>query len=127
MGYVIARFRTVKMDFTGPDKTQTSIRIPHMSRLHPVIPRKDVPDWKNDMPNRKLIIENAESGGIPHFEHDDCLYLEKREQMVYNVEDRTRVESKYQLPSRRDMLRPEFHHPTSKYQSSLMFRKDSAK
>ena len=73
------------------------------------------------------ICQNAELGGIPHFEHDENLFLDKREQMVYNVEDRQRVESKYNLPPRSKMLRPDFTHPTSKYQSSLMFRRDNKK
>lgn len=68
--------------------------------------------------------QNAEKGGIPHFEHDDSLYLEKREEMVYNTESRTRVEGRYELPSRSEMLRQPFHHPNSKYQSSLMARRD---
>merc|ERR1711976_629547 len=126
MGLVHARFQSVNMA-GRPDKTESTIRIPHFSRHHNIIPRLEVQQWKNDMPNRKLIIENAEIGGIPHFEHDDNLYLEKREQMVYNTEDLTRVESKYELPSRSEMLRPAFHHPTSKHQSSLMYRKDSTK
>lgn len=68
--------------------------------------------------------KNAEIGGIPHSEHDENLYLEKREQMYYNVEDRGRVDVKYELPPRSKMLRPDFHHSSSKYQSSLMYRKD---
>jgi len=102
-------------------------RVPEYSRLHPVVPRLYDPEWKSDMKNRRLIVENAELGGIPHFEHDENLFLDKREQMVYNVEDRQRVESKYNLPPRSKMLRPDFTHPTSKYQSSLMFRRDNKK
>ncbi len=73
-----------------------------------------------------FVIQNAELGGVPHYEHDENLFLEKREQMSYNVEDRNRVDNKYKLPSRSQQLRPHFHHHTSKYQSSLMFRKDNA-
>ncbi|KAJ8308277.1 hypothetical protein KUTeg_013151 [Tegillarca granosa] len=79
--------------------------VPESSRLHPVIPRLYVPEWKTDMKNRELIIK-------------------KREQMKYNVEDRNRVESKYCMPHRSTLLRPEFHHETSKYQSELMVRRD---
>lgn len=99
-------------------------RVPESSRLHPVIPRLYVPEWKTDMKNRELIIKNAELGGIPHYEHDENIFLEKREQMKYNVEDRNRVESKYCMPHRSTLLRPEFHHETSKYQSELMVRRD---
>lgn len=106
-------------------KTSSSARVPMYSRLHPVIPQLYVPEWETDMKNRNLIVKNAEQGGIPHHEHDENLFLDKREQMSYNVENRTRVESKYQLPPREQMLRPEFHHATSRYQSSLMYMKDS--
>ena len=63
-------------------------------------------------------------GNIPHHEHDENLFLEKREQMSYNVEDRYRVEERYEVPSRREMLRPDFAHTNSKYQSEIMYRKD---
>ncbi|ELT96580.1 hypothetical protein CAPTEDRAFT_188398 [Capitella teleta] len=99
-------------------------RVPHFSELHNIIPSREVQQWKTDMPNRRHLIENAEAGGIPHFEHDDSLYLEKREQMVYNAESRVRVEAKYTLPSRAEMIRQPFHHQNSKYQSSLMSRRD---
>ena len=68
--------------------------------------------------------QNAELGGIPHYEHDENLFLDRREQMHYNVEDRTRIESKYPHMDRATLLRPNFHHETSKYQSELMFRRD---
>ncbi|XP_063429860.1 sperm-associated microtubule inner protein 10-like [Mytilus galloprovincialis] len=99
-------------------------RVPDYSRSHPVVPSMYVPEWKTDMKNRKLIVKNAELGGVPHFEHDENLFLEKREQMFYNVEDRNRVESKYPVRDRSKLLRPDFHHETSKYQSELMFRRD---
>lgn len=76
--------------------------------------------WKYDW----YVLQNAELGGVPHFEHDENLFLEKREQMFYNVEDRNRVESKYPVRDRSKLLRPDFHHETSKYQSELMFRRD---
>lgn len=44
--------------------------------------------------------------------------------MFYNVEDHNRVESKYPVRDRSKLLRPDFHHETSKYQSELMFRRD---
>lgn len=106
----------------GANNTQ---RVPAYSRNHPMVPRLYVPEWKTDMKNRKLIIDNAEMGGIPHYEHDENLFLEKREQMHYNVESRPRVDQKWQLPSRARLLRPDFPHETSKYQSELMFRKDA--
>ncbi|XP_074662597.1 sperm-associated microtubule inner protein 10-like [Tubulanus polymorphus] len=113
------------LDAMKINKQCSVVRNPEHSQLHPIIPRLCVMEWKTDMPNRNLIIKNAELGGVPHYEHDENLYLEKREQMKYNVEDRSRVDSKYRLPSRSKLLRPKFHHPTSRYQSSLMSRRDA--
>ncbi|XP_063958748.1 sperm-associated microtubule inner protein 10-like [Lytechinus pictus] len=99
--------------------------IPRFSKLHPVIPRRYVPEWKNDMKNRELLVMNCEmSGIIPKGPHDESLFLDKRERMN-EVEPRARVESKHPVLERYDALRPEFHTAQSKYQSSLMFRKDS--
>ncbi|CAD5123886.1 DgyrCDS12193 [Dimorphilus gyrociliatus] len=101
-----------------------TIRNPVNSRLHPIIPRLYIPEWQRDMKNRNLLIKNAEEGGIPHYEHDVNLFLDKREQLSYNVEDRDRVHAKYSLPPRSLLLRPPFHHHSSKYQSTLMQRRD---
>ncbi|XP_064601825.1 uncharacterized protein LOC135467858 [Liolophura sinensis] len=79
-------------------------RIPQYSKQHPVIPHLYVPEWKTDMRNRNLIIKNASSGGVPHYEHDENLFLEKREQMMYNVENRNRVESKGRFQERLKLL-----------------------
>ena len=98
-------------------------RVPIHSRQHPMIPRLYVMGWRNDMENRKHIINNAELGGVPHFEHDDNLFWEKKEQLSYNVEDRASVQAKVCVPHRGVLLKPPKHHPTSKYQSSLMYYK----
>ncbi|XP_041351301.1 testis-expressed protein 43-like [Gigantopelta aegis] len=103
--------------------TYSEARVPVYSRMHPMIPKGYTMEWKTDMKNRELIIKNAKAGGVPHYEHDERLFLEKREQMYYNVESRNRVESKYPPPiDRCKLLRPDFEHQTSKYQSELMQR-----
>ncbi|CAG5115133.1 unnamed protein product [Candidula unifasciata] len=99
-------------------------RVPEYSRAHPIIPRLYVPEWKTDMQNRTSFLENAHLGNIPTFEHDENLFLEKREQMHYNVENWTRVSEKIYVPPRAELLRPDFHHETSRYQSELMMRRD---
>jgi hypothetical protein len=63
-------------------------------------------------------------GGIPTYEHDEPLFLEKREQTYYNVENPTRVHNKYFIPDRAKLLRPDFHSELSRYQSELMYRRD---
>ncbi|XP_059149583.1 uncharacterized protein LOC131936559 [Physella acuta] len=106
--------------------TNSEPRIPEYSRSHPIIPKLYVQDWKKDMANRDLITKNAYLGGIPNYEHDENLFLEKREQTHYNVEEWNRVQEKLTIPPRSELLRPDFHHETSKYQSELMFRRDSS-
>ena len=39
--------------------------------------------------------QNADLSHVPNHEHDESLFLEKREQMCYNVENRDRVDNKY--------------------------------
>jgi hypothetical protein len=68
-------------------------------------------------------LQNAERGNVPYFEHDDAMFLEKREQLYYNVEDRERVEARYQIPSREQLLNPAPHQTTSRYRSSMIYRK----
>jgi len=105
--------------------THSTPRIPEYSRNHPIVPKLYVPEWKTDMKNRSIITQNAHLGGIPNFEHDENLFLEKREQMHYNVEEWNRIQEKIEIPPRAELLRPDFHHETSKYQSELMMRRDS--
>jgi len=95
-------------------------RVPHAIGGHGVLPLQYVQPWKTDMKNRKLIMQNASLGGVPHYEHDNALYLEKREQRVYNAENRVMVDSKYQLPPRKVLLHPPRAHRNSWHQSSLM-------
>jgi hypothetical protein len=103
------------------DKKDTSVRIPCYSKLHPIIPRLYVPPWKMDMVNRNHILQNATLGGVPTFEHDEPLFLEKREQMCYNSEGRERVDNRYVLPPRCHILKPAIHLHYSRYYSPLMY------
>ncbi|CAL1528409.1 unnamed protein product [Lymnaea stagnalis] len=105
--------------------TYSTPRVPEYSRSHPIIPKLYVQEWKTDMPNRSIITKNACFGAVPNYEHDENLFLEKREQMHYNSEDWIRVQGKIKIPQRAELLRPDFHHETSKYQSELMFRRDA--
>ncbi|CAF1098459.1 unnamed protein product, partial [Didymodactylos carnosus] len=96
--------------------------IPRFSSAHPIVPLRYIEPWRREVVNRKIISNNAYLSGIPNFEHDDSLYLNKREQLFYNVEDRERVDSKYCLPSRCTQLQPLFHEPIDRFRSSLFSR-----
>ncbi|XP_067680653.1 sperm-associated microtubule inner protein 10-like [Haliotis asinina] len=117
--------KTIETNFAKNCFTHSRVRVPDYSRAHPMVPRLYTQEWKTDMKNRELILKNSDLGGIPHYEHDENMFLEKREQMAYNVEVRNRVERKCPMPDRAELLRPHFHHETSKYQSSLMYRSDN--
>jgi len=105
--------------------THSTPRVPEFSRAHPIVPKLYTQAWKTDMANREIITQNARLGGVPNFEHDESLFLEKREQLHYNVEDANRIADKICIPPRAELLRPNFHHETSKYQSELMMRRDA--
>jgi len=70
-----------------------------------------------------VCLQNADLGCIPNFEHNDAMYLEKSEQLQYNVEDRDRVEGRYKVPGRDQLMKPAMHHPASRYRSSMVSRK----
>ncbi|CAF0902134.1 unnamed protein product [Rotaria sordida] len=106
------------------DDSPSSIRITHYSAPHPLIPLRYIEPWRRDIANRELIINNAHQENIPHYEHDDALYFNKREQMCYNVEPRERVDQKYNLPSRSDQLQPRFYEIYDRHRSSLLSRYD---
>ncbi|CAF0848774.1 unnamed protein product [Rotaria sp. Silwood1] len=102
----------------------SSIRVTQYSAPHPLIPLRYIEPWRRDIVNRELIINNAHQANIPHYEHDDALYFNKREQMHYNVEPRDRVDKKYSLPSRSDQLQPRFYEIYDRHRSSLLSRYD---
>ncbi|XP_031554243.1 uncharacterized protein LOC116309033 [Actinia tenebrosa] len=96
--------------------------IPVWSRYHPVIPQRYVPAWTQDMENRTLILENTNATKYPCGPHDTSIYLCRRERLN-NVEPSAMVNSKSIKVPRERLLRPWFHSPLSRFQSSLMFRK----
>lgn len=69
--------------------------------------------------------QNAALGGVPNFEHDENLFLDKREQLSYNIEDRHRVDAKVRKVTRKELLNPPFYHEASRFQSELMYRMDN--
>lgn len=96
--------------------------IPVWSRYHPQIPQRYIPQWTQDMENRTLILENCKLSNYPYGPHDKSIYLVHRERLN-NVEPQKMVNSKSIKVPRERLLRPWFHSPLSRYQSSLMFRK----
>lgn len=96
--------------------------IPVWSRYHPQIPQRYIPQWTQDMENRTLILENCKLSNYPCGPHDKSIYLVHRERLN-NVEPQKMVNSKSIKVPRERLLRPWFHSPLSRYQSSLMFRK----
>ncbi|CAF1597272.1 unnamed protein product [Adineta steineri] len=109
------------------NERSSSIRVTKYSAPHSLIPLRSIEPWRRDIVNRELIVNNAHHGNIPHYEHDDALYFNKREQMNYNIEPRDRVDKKYTLPSRAEQLEPRFYEIYDRHRSSLLSRYDPAK
>ncbi|UJR23325.1 hypothetical protein I4U23_026339 [Adineta vaga] len=105
----------------------SSTRVTKYSAPHSVVPSRYIEPWRRDIVNREIIVNNAHHGNIPHYEHDDALYFNKREQMNYNVEPRERVDKKYTLPSRAEQLEPRFYEIYDRHRSALLSRYDPAK
>ena len=61
-------------------------------------------------------------GGVPNYEHDDNLFLDNREQLKYNTENRKRVDNRYSLPPRSVMMEPSLHDRTRRYNSHMLGR-----
>lgn len=103
----------------------TKKKIPKkFSSYHPIIPKNYTPAWKQDMQNRSLIIENATYANLSYNGTDTSLYLEKRERLSSPPsETREEIMKGTNDVSRDRKLRPWFHSPLSKYQSTLMARK----
>lgn len=60
---------------------------------------------------------------MPTYEHDDALYLNNREQMKYNVQNRREVDALLaKMPDRRQMMAPKFHDVDQKYRSNNLAR-----
>nr|XP_002129969.1 testis-expressed protein 43-like isoform X1 [Ciona intestinalis] len=97
--------------------------VPNFSRLHPVIPKRYVPEWKTDMKNRNKLIQNAKLAEIYPGPHDESLFLEKRERLTLG-EKRDFVESKTISADRKTLLSPPFPSHMSRYQSELMYRRN---
>ena len=69
-----------------------------------------------------MLKKNAKGGKVPTYEHDDTLYLNKREQIKYNMQNRPEVNARTQYPSRYQMMHPNFHDSMSKYNSGMLAR-----
>ena len=99
----------------------TCSSIPKFSSYHPVIPQSYTPAWKLDMNNRDIIVENAKMGNLPYDGTETTLYLENRERLSRSEPKESVMNKSMDIPRDR-LLRPWFHSPISKYQSTLMFR-----
>ncbi|CAF1132413.1 unnamed protein product [Brachionus calyciflorus] len=114
--------RTVKQSSSVDNLSKQDIRVPWYSKNHPMIPRFYVQPWTQDIKNRPILIHNAKNGGVPTYEHDDCLFLNKREQMTYNVQNRSQVDIRTNLPPRYEMLKPKNYQTTQRYNSNMLAR-----
>jgi len=67
--------------------------------------------------------KNAKAGNIPNFEHDDTTYLNKREQLRYNMQDRAEIARRTtQVPTRAQMMVSKPWESRKRFDSSMMAR-----
>lgn len=113
-----------KIPDNKPNPNAKFQHFPKFSKYHPLIPRRYVQGWKNDMKNRKQLISHAVESYIYPGPHDESLYLQRRERLNHG-EARCCVERKIEPPDRFYLLHPLFYHHLSRYQSGLMYRHET--
>ncbi|XP_043916719.1 testis-expressed protein 43 [Protopterus annectens] len=93
--------------------------LPQFTPSQPVIPKRYVMPWKQDMKNRKLILKNAEHIGVSTGPHEESLYLEHRERLCHGERVNDVLEKSLQRTPGY-LLFPPMHSQFSRYCSSLI-------
>ncbi|XP_030049428.1 sperm-associated microtubule inner protein 10 [Microcaecilia unicolor] len=92
--------------------------VPIWSQRHPMIPKRYVMPWKQDMENRKLLFKIADHTQLHKGPEEESLYLENKERLCH-VEDRESVMKKRSKHHISVMDIP-FHSHFSRHRSSLV-------
>ncbi|XP_063817132.1 sperm-associated microtubule inner protein 10 [Pseudophryne corroboree] len=95
---------------------------PEFSRRHPAIPKRYVLPWKQDMVNRKLIIQHAALAGVYRGPQEESLFLENKERLCHGEEYQFIME-KMKTPSEKQITDIPMHSPLSRYKSYIINQK----
>ncbi|XP_073480938.1 sperm-associated microtubule inner protein 10 [Aquarana catesbeiana] len=93
--------------------------IPEFTRRHPMIPKRYVMPWKQDMVNRKLILRHAGQSGVHTGPQEESLFLENKERLCHG-EDRHFIMEKMKIPSHMQHTDLSLHSSLSRYQSYMI-------
>ncbi|XP_077136924.1 sperm-associated microtubule inner protein 10 [Ranitomeya variabilis] len=96
--------------------------VSEFSRRHPIIPKRYVMPWKQDMVNRKLITRHADLAGLYRGPQEESLFLENKERLCHGEEHHIIME-KMKVPSQHRMTDFPLHSPLSRYQSYMINQK----
>ncbi|XP_066459232.1 sperm-associated microtubule inner protein 10 [Eleutherodactylus coqui] len=96
--------------------------ISEFSRRHPIIPKRYVMPWKQDMVNRKLITGHADLAGLYRGPQEDSLFLQNKERLCHG-EERHIITKKLKIPSLHQMTDFPLHSHLSRYQSYMINQK----
>ncbi|XP_053556462.1 testis-expressed protein 43 [Bombina bombina] len=92
--------------------------VPEFSKRHPLIPKRYVMPWKQDMVNRKLITKYADLVGIYKGPHEESLFLENKERICHEEEFKVIKEKIKDLSLMENTDFP-MHSPLYKYKSYI--------
>ncbi|KAM5193293.1 sperm-associated microtubule inner protein 10 [Mantella aurantiaca] len=93
--------------------------ISEFTRRHPIIPKRYVMPWKQDMVNRKLILRHAGQSGVFQGPQEESLFLENKERLCHG-EDRHFIMKKINIPSQTQHTDLPMHSSLSRYQSYMI-------
>ncbi|XP_068102886.1 sperm-associated microtubule inner protein 10 [Hyperolius riggenbachi] len=93
--------------------------VPEFSRRHPIIPKRYVMPWKQDMVNRKLILRHADLAEVHRGPQEESLFLENRERRCHG-EMRHLVLEKMKISSQMPTTDLPLHSPLSRYNSYMI-------
>ncbi|KAM4710570.1 sperm-associated microtubule inner protein 10 [Discoglossus pictus] len=95
-------------------KGLASTHIPELSKRHPLLLKRYVMPWKEDMVNSKLIRKHADLMGLCKRPREDSLFLENKERLCHG-EERQSIRDKAELPSGPEITDLPLHSPHSRY------------
>ncbi|XP_040276142.1 testis-expressed protein 43 [Bufo bufo] len=100
-------------------KGLTHSHVSEFSRRHPIIPKRYVMPWKQDMVNRKLITRHADLAGLYRGPQEESLFLQNKERLCHG-EDCHVIMEKLKIPLQQRMTEFPLHSPLSRYQSYMI-------
>ncbi|KAG8598030.1 hypothetical protein GDO81_002473 [Engystomops pustulosus] len=90
--------------------------VPEFSERHPIIPKRYVMPWKQDMENRKLLTRHADLAGLYRGPQEESLFWQNKERLCHG-EEHHNIMKKIKMPSQHHLTDFPLHSHLSRYQS----------